>query len=135
MRDIPYVKLSIFMLVFGFFCRNFTPNRSRDTLVGKVQQTPITLSNIWLRQNTRFAGNVLSVVQYFKYALLTPCIVQNNALMLPTKGRRTERQRKQRRNNWQKRFIIPKINKIGIIKDHFVRYYIKIGINGVYKSK
>ena len=37
MRDIPYVKLSIFMLVFGFFCRNFTPNRSRDTLVGKVQ--------------------------------------------------------------------------------------------------
>ena len=79
----------LFLCLFSDFCRNFAPNRSRDTLVGKVQQTTITPYNVWLRQNTRFAGNVLSVVQYFKYAPLIPCIIQNDALMLPTKGRRT----------------------------------------------
>ena len=59
---------------------------------------------VWPKQNTKFEGNVLSVVKYSRYAPSILCIVQNNAQILPTKGRRTERQRKQSMSNWLRIF-------------------------------
>lgn len=52
----------------------------------------------------RFEGNAPSVAQSSRYALSMPCIAQSNALMLPTKERRTGRRRRRSTNKWRKRF-------------------------------
>ena len=94
------------MALISDIYRKFAPNRSRDTLVGDVQQTNNTpyIIYVWPRQNTRFAGNVPSVVQYSRYAPSTLCIVQSNAQMLPIRERKTERLKKQSMNRWPRRF-------------------------------
>lgn len=93
MRDLLLVNL-VNVCLFSDFCRIFALNRSRDTLVGDVQQkinTPYFVI-IWDRQNTKFAGNVLSVVQSSKYAPSILCTAPSNVLILLTRERKTGRE-------------------------------------------
>lgn len=102
-----FVLIFVSLGLFSDFYRNFAPNRSRDTLVGDVQQkinTPYCI-DLWHRQNTRFEGNVLSVVRCSKFAPLMQYIVRNNVPMLHTRGRKTERQKKPSMKSWQKKFL------------------------------
>ena len=102
-----FVLIFVILGLFSDFYRNFAPNRSRDTLVGDVQQktnTPYYIT-IWHRQNTRFEGNVLSVERFSRFAPSMLCIARSNVPMLLTRGRKTERQKKPNTKSWQKRFL------------------------------
>ena len=102
-----FVLNLVILGLFSDFYRNFAPNRSRDTLVGDVQQktnTPYYIT-IWHRQNTRFEGNVLYVVRFSKFVPSMLCIVRSNVPMSLTRGRKTERQKKPSTKSWQKRFL------------------------------
>ena len=102
-----FVLNLVILGLFSDFYRNFAPNRSRDTLVGEVQQktnTPYFI-DIWHKQNTRFEGNALYVVRCSKFAPLMQYIVRSNVPMLLTRGRKTERQKKPSTKSWQKRFL------------------------------